>query len=110
MSLKGTAERVRRPFQAEKRAKIRTQLHKSVCRAILHWWRVDSKECGVGRGEGGGGRLCRPVALLRTLGFYSVCMGATGCLTTEEDTVICYILDELLCKVNLKRYLVWSQE
>ena len=64
----------------------------------------------MGRGEGGGGRLCRPVALLRTLGFYSVCMGATGCLTTEEDTVICYILDELLCKVNLKRYLVWSQE
>lgn len=43
------------------------------------------------------------------LGLQSVCPGATGILKQEDD-IVSYISDDLLCKVNLKRFLVWSQE
>lgn len=69
LSLKGGAERVRRVFQAEKRAKIKTQLHRS---GLGHSVVLEGRQQGdEAQGEVEAGHA-RPVALRG--GWVSLCL------------------------------------
>lgn len=87
-------------FQAEQR--VNTQLpgsSRGIWGTLGHFVLVKGKQ----RGTAGGG-----AGPSRHLGISLCALEPLEAITQRGDVVMCYVLDELLCKMNLKRQLVWD--
>lgn len=85
-------------FQAEQR--VKTQLlgsSRGIQGMLGHFTLVKGKPRGT---AGGAADPTRP------LGVSLCAQEPLEAITQRGDVVMCYVLDELLCKMNLKRHLV----